>query len=164
MGGTRTIHRYEVFCEQMILGNVNRPLKRDYISVLERNHIYRELIALLSRSIASDRPARYQQAGELAQAIKSLPKKLIAEPVVVSVVDREKQLFEELDRRVADVRPRNEKACQLFEVRRWKKAKAPWIASSIRCFGMANSTNVSACMPRVNGSRTASAWSSSGCH
>ena len=64
----------------MILGDVSRPLNRDYIFVLESRHVCRELIDLLSRSIASDRSARFQHAGELANALKALPKKLIAEP------------------------------------------------------------------------------------
>lgn len=117
------VHALGVMLYQMILGSPNRPLNRDYIAVLERHHVCRDLIALVSRSIASDRPARFQHAGELAEALRSLPKKLIAERIEVSAADREKRLYEEFDRRVADAEARNEEARRLFAQRQWKQAR-----------------------------------------
>ena len=114
------VHALGVMLYQMILGDVHRPLNRDYISVLERHHVCRELITLVSRSIASDRPARYQHAGELANALKSLPKKLIAEPVPINP---EGDFNAELTRRAAEAKAKNEQARQLFEKRQWKEAK-----------------------------------------
>jgi len=109
---------------QMILGNVNRPLNIDYITVLERKHVCRELIDLVSSSIASDRADRYQHAGELAAALKSLPKKLIVEPVVLNVEDQEKLLYEEIESRVADAKTKNETARQQLDRREWQAAVA----------------------------------------
>ena len=117
------VHALGVMLYQMILGDPNRPLNRDYVAVLDRHHVCPELIALVSRSIASDRPARLQHAGELAEALRSLPKKLIVEPVVISAVDREKQLYDEFDRRVADADAKNEEARRLFAQRQWKQAR-----------------------------------------
>jgi serine/threonine protein kinase len=114
------VHALGVMLYQMILGNTNRPLNRDYIFVLQRHRICRELIDLISRSIASDRPARFQHAGELAAALRSLPKKLIAEPLPI---DREKEFNDELTRRAADAAAKNEQVRQLFDRRQLKEAK-----------------------------------------
>jgi formylglycine-generating enzyme required for sulfatase activity len=117
------VHALGVMLYQMILGDPHRPLNRDYIAVLERHHVCPELIAVVSRSIASDRPARFQHAGELADALRSLPKKLIVERSEPSAADREKQLYDEFDRRVADAGTKNEQARQLFDQRHWKQAR-----------------------------------------
>ncbi len=116
------VHALGVMLYQMILGNINRPLNIDYISVLERKHVCRELIALLSQSIASDREDRYQHAGEFGEALKRLPKKLIVESVVVSKEDHRKQLFTQIDRVAADAKTKNDTARQQLERREWAGA------------------------------------------
>ena len=121
------VHALGVMLYQMILGNINRPLNRDYIAVLERKHVCRELIALLSQSIASDRQDRYQHAGELAEALKRLPKKLIVEPVKVPVrtpEEEDAELRAKFDIKVKDAAQKNEQGRKLFEQRQWKPAKA----------------------------------------
>jgi formylglycine-generating enzyme required for sulfatase activity len=105
---------------QMILGDVSRPLNRDYIFVLESRHVCRELIDLISRSIASDRSARFQHAGDLAGGLKALPKKLIAEPDSRSEHER---LYATFDRFVCEARELNDEAQRLFEQRRFKDAE-----------------------------------------
>ena len=53
-----------------------------------------------------------------------MPGKLIVEPVVISVPDQKKQLYEEIDRLVDDARAKNEAARQHLERREWKAAVA----------------------------------------
>ena len=115
--------RLGVMLYQMILGDPNRPLNRDYIAVLERRRVCPQLIGLVSRSIASDRPARFPHCGELAEALRSLPERLIAERVVVSAADRQKRLYEEFDRWVANAATSNDEARRLFAGRQWKQAR-----------------------------------------
>jgi formylglycine-generating enzyme required for sulfatase activity len=59
-----------------------------------------------------------------SEAIARLPKKLIVEPVVISASDQEKRLLDEIDRRVADARVKNETARQHLGRREWKEAVA----------------------------------------
>jgi len=111
-----------VMLYQMILGNIHRPLNYDYIAVLERKHVCREMISMISQSIASDRSDRYQHAGELADALRALPKHLIAGPVVVSPADARKQLFDEIDRHAAEAKSKNDLARRLLDERKWDDA------------------------------------------
>ncbi len=119
------VHALGVMLYQFLLGDIDRPLNIDYISVLERKHVCRELISLISQSIASDRGDRYQHAGELAEALKRLPKKLIAEPArPVSQVDLDKQLLTQIDAKAADAKAKNDAARQQLDRREWKAAVA----------------------------------------
>ncbi len=117
------VHALGVMLYQMILGDINRPLNIDYISVLERKHVCRELISLLSQSIASDRDHRYQHAGELTEALKALPKKLVVEPGVISQVEH-LQLYTHFDAMAADAQTKHATAQQQLDRRDWKGAVA----------------------------------------
>jgi formylglycine-generating enzyme required for sulfatase activity len=118
------VHALGVMLYQMLLGNLNLQLGVDMWQDLEEQYICQELLDVLSRSVASRVERRYQNASELAEALARLPKRLIVEPVVVSVADRELQLYEEIDRRVDDARAKNETARQQLDRREWKAAVA----------------------------------------
>jgi formylglycine-generating enzyme required for sulfatase activity len=116
------VHALGVMLYQMVLGDPTRPLNRDWYHVLERKHVCPQLIELIARSIASDQQDRFQHAGELADALKSLPKKLVAEPVTISQADLDKQLFAEIDAKVADAKEKIERAKQQLDRREWATA------------------------------------------
>ena len=118
------VHALGVMLYQMILGDVHRPLNKDWYHVLERKHVCRPLIELLARSIASDQRDRFQHAGELADALKALPKKLTAEPVVISQADVDKGLTAEFDAKFADADAKNAEARKQLDRREWAAAVA----------------------------------------
>jgi formylglycine-generating enzyme required for sulfatase activity len=109
---------------QMLLGNLNLELGVDIWEDLEEQNVSPELLELLSKSVAARVDRRFPSAAELAEAIAALPRKLIVEPVVIIVPDQEKQLYDEIDRRVADARGKDEMARQQLERREWKAAVA----------------------------------------
>ncbi len=117
------VHALGVMLYQMILGNINRPLNKDYIAVLERQHVCRQLIALISQSIASDREYRFQHAGELAEALKRLPKKLIAKPEPEPGPGEEtKRLTAKVDAWYAEADAKNAEAAKHLDRRDWAGA------------------------------------------
>ncbi len=116
------VHALGVMLYQMLLGNLNLELGIDMWQDLEEKHVCPELLHILSRSVASSVERRFQTGTELAEALAGLPKRLIVEPVVISVADREQQLYEEFDRRVEDARSKNEQARQQYDRREWKAA------------------------------------------
>jgi formylglycine-generating enzyme required for sulfatase activity len=119
------VHALGVMLYQMILRDVNRPLNRDYRAILERLKICPQLIELVSRGIASDVKDRFQHAGELADALRSLPKKLVVLGVPPQEAEKEKvkQLYAEIDQKFAEAERKNSEARQLFHGRKWKQAK-----------------------------------------
>lgn len=119
---TDDVHALGVMLYQMLVGNLNLELGNDFRDDLAEQHVCEPLLEVLSRSVAARSERRYQHAGELAEAIRSLPKKLIVEPTVISVEDREKILYEEIDRRVADAKAKNETARQQLDRREWAAA------------------------------------------
>jgi formylglycine-generating enzyme required for sulfatase activity len=108
----------------MLLGNLNQELGVDMWQDLEEQYVCPELLDLLSKSVASRVERRYQSASDLAEALAGLPKKLIVEPVVISVADQKKQLYDEIDRLVADAKAKNETARHQLDRREWKAAVA----------------------------------------
>ena len=118
------VHALGVMLYQMLLGNLNLELGVDMWQDLEEQYVCAELLDLLSRSVAARVDRRLQSAAELAEALTRLPRKLIVEPVVISVADQEKQLYDEIDRRFDDARAKNEAARQHLERREWKAAVA----------------------------------------
>jgi formylglycine-generating enzyme required for sulfatase activity len=118
------VHALGVMLYQMLLGNLNLELGVDMWQDLEEQYVCAELLDLLSRSVAARIDRRFQNASELAEALARLPKKLIVEPVVISVADQEAQLYDEIDRRVDDARAKNETARQQLDRREWKAAVA----------------------------------------
>lgn len=116
------VHALGVMLYLKTLGDIDRPLNRDSIAVLERKHVCRGLICVITQSVASDRDDRYQHAGELAEALRVLPSMLIVDPDAVPEIDPETVLYEELDRRAADGRQKNDTACGQLSQRDWAGA------------------------------------------
>jgi formylglycine-generating enzyme required for sulfatase activity len=116
------VHALGVMLYQFILGNVGLELGIDMWNDLESFHVCRQLLEVLDKSVATRVERRFQHAGELAEALKSLPKKLISERV--TPVEREKEFNDELTRRATEAKAKNEQARQLFDKRQWKEAKA----------------------------------------
>lgn len=110
------VHALGVMLYQMVLGDVHRPLNRDYIAVLERKHVCRALISLISQSVSSDREDRFQHAGELAEALRRLPKQLIVP------VDPQKILYAQFDEKATEAKTKNATARQLLDKRQWAEA------------------------------------------
>ncbi len=119
---TDDVHALGVMLYQMILGNINRQLYHDYRDVLERKHVCPQLVEVVVRSTASDHKDRYQHAGELVEALKRLPKKLIAEPVPVDPREADRKLYAAIDARVADAQGKNDTARRLLDERKWREA------------------------------------------
>jgi formylglycine-generating enzyme required for sulfatase activity len=119
---TDDVHALGVMLYQMILGDTNRPLNRDWHYVLGRLHACDPLMQVVARSIASDKAARFRHAGELAEALRSLPKKLIVEPVVISQVNLDKQLYADIDAKVADATTKTATAQRHLDRREWPQA------------------------------------------
>ncbi len=118
------VHALGVMLYQMLLRDLNLELGVDMWSDLEEQYVCQELLDLLSRAVAARVDRRFPTAAELAEALARLPGKLIVEPVIVSVPDPKKQLYEEIDRLVDDARAKNEAARQHLERREWKSAVA----------------------------------------
>ena len=115
------VHALGVMLYQMLLGNLNLELGVDMWEDLEEQYVCKELLEVLSRSIAQRVDRRYQNAAELAEALARLPQKLIVEPVVISVADQEKQLYRR------DRPPR--RRCQDQERNRPPAARTPGVES-----------------------------------
>ena len=116
------VHALGVMLYQMILGNASRPLQNDYISILENKNVCRPLIELVTRCIASDRERRIQHGGELAEALRALPKALVVKPVVLSQADRKRALSKTVDAWFAEADARNAVAGRHLERGDWAAA------------------------------------------
>ncbi len=116
------VHALGVMLYQMLLRDLNQELGVDMWKDLEEQHVCPELLDLLSKSVASRVDRRFQSATELAEALARLPKKLVVEPVVVSAADQEIRLYEEIDRRVADAKSKNDTARKHLANREWAAA------------------------------------------
>jgi formylglycine-generating enzyme required for sulfatase activity len=116
------VHALGVMLYQMLIGNLNQPLGVDMWQDLEEKDICPELLNVLSRSVAARVERRYQSASELAEALAGLPRKLIVERVVVSAIDREKELYGEFERRYVEAKEKEAVARQHLERREWGEA------------------------------------------
>jgi len=116
------VHALGVMLYQMLLGDLNQELGVDMWKDLEEQHVCPELLDLLSKSVAARVDRRFPSASELAESLARLPKKLISEPVVVSLADQNTRLFEEIDRRVADAKVKNSTAREQLNRREWAAA------------------------------------------
>ena len=116
------VHALGVMLYQMLKNNLNLELGIDMWQDLERKHVRKELLEVLYKSVASDVESRYQNGAELAEALKSLPEKLVVKPVIVSVVDLELKLRDDITERFADADTKNETARQQLDRREWDAA------------------------------------------
>jgi ribosomal protein L7/L12 len=116
------VHALGVILFQLLLGDINMALGADFRDDLAEQYVCEDLLNVLSRSVAARVERRYQNAGELAEALERLPKKLIVEPITQAFLD--KQLYDEIDRRVADAKVKNEAARQQCDRREWNAAIA----------------------------------------
>ena len=116
------VHALGVMLYQMLKNNINLELGVDMWQDLEEQHICKELLTVLNRSVASDAKRRYQNGFELADALKSLPEKLIAKPVVVSVTDLRKKLHADISDCYSDADTKNATARQQLDRREWAAA------------------------------------------
>lgn len=118
------VHALGVMLYQLLLADANLRPGTDFRDDLAEHRFCEELITLLSRSVSERAPRRYQNAGELAEALERLPKELTGPTAVVSTIDSDKRLYEEIDRRVEDARRKNETARRQFDRREWVAAVA----------------------------------------
>ncbi|OWK43407.1 bifunctional serine/threonine-protein kinase/formylglycine-generating enzyme family protein [Fimbriiglobus ruber] len=121
------VHALGVMLYQFILGNVGLELGIDMWNDLESLHVCPQLLVVLDKAVATRVERRYQHAGELAEALRTLPKKLIAEPNKPAPVGGEypeKLLYSEIDRYWKDAKSKNETARQQLDRGEWKAAIA----------------------------------------
>ena len=116
------VHALGVIFYQMIFGNFDLPLGVDYAEDLADQHVCQALLELLSHSVAARVERRYQNAGEMLEALNRLPKELVVEPVILTPTDKRQQDFALIDSYVPDAKTKNEKAAQLLEKREWAEA------------------------------------------
>ena len=106
------VHALGVMLYQMLLRDLNLELGVDMWSDLEEQYVCQELLDILSKSVAARVDRRFPNAAELAEALARLPKKLIVEPVVISVADEKQRLYDEIDRLSEEAKVKNETARQ----------------------------------------------------
>ncbi|MGL4552865.1 MAG: bifunctional serine/threonine-protein kinase/formylglycine-generating enzyme family protein, partial [Gemmataceae bacterium] len=118
------VHALGVLLYQMLVGDLNARLGMDFRDHLGERHVCKELIDVLSFSVAATVERRYKNAAELAAALGRLPADLIRKPVPVSPGQIEAELDQRLDARYADADAKNAEAERLCERREWAAALA----------------------------------------
>jgi formylglycine-generating enzyme required for sulfatase activity len=117
------VHALGVMLYQMLIGNLDTELGVDFERDLAEQHVCEPLLEILSRSVSSRSERRYQHAGELVEALKSLPKKLLVDSIAIRNADQEKVLYQEMDRCWEEAKTKNETARQYSDRREWKMAR-----------------------------------------